>query len=145
MRFSLISTKSRLTTHNDWTQDMCASGKQCLTYTRLAASGCDLICSSLATWPVAAKTISLPIAAALEVLHTCLLIHDDIIDRDYVRHGRANVAGAYLNHYSHAKSKRAHHALSAALLGGDLAMSVAYQLVALPAHCLQTYKLRLSN
>ena len=36
----------------------------------------------------------LPIAAAQELLHVSMLIHDDIIDRDYSRHGVDNVAGS---------------------------------------------------
>jgi geranylgeranyl pyrophosphate synthase len=74
----------------------------------------------------------LPIAAALEILHTSLLIHDDIIDRDYMRHGQPNVAGQYLERYAEeyvAGAEKEHYANAAALLAGDLALSGAYELV----------------
>src|SRR3954447_4978535 len=34
------------------------------------------------------------VAAAVEVLHTAMLVHDDLLDHDEVRRGRPNVAGA---------------------------------------------------
>lgn len=64
------------------------------------------------------------VAAAWEILHACLLIHDDIIDRDLVRHGRPNIAGSY-----QVRIGDEHLAMSAALIAGDLALSAAYELV----------------
>lgn len=68
---------------------------------------------------------------AWELLHEALLIHDDIIDRDTVRHGQPNIAGNLQAHYTNAKTSadRDHFAASGALLGGDLALSGAYQLL----------------
>jgi geranylgeranyl diphosphate synthase type II len=74
----------------------------------------------------------LPVAVALEVLHASLLIHDDIIDHDYVRYGQPNVAGQYRERYTHetmSDVERDHYANSAALLAGDLALSGAYELI----------------
>jgi geranylgeranyl diphosphate synthase type I len=68
----------------------------------------------------------LPVAAALELLHNALLMHDDIIDRDTIRHGRPNVTGHYLSLYG---PTARHYADSAALVAGDLALSGAYELV----------------
>ncbi len=73
----------------------------------------------------------LPVAAAQELLHVSMLIHDDIIDRDYSRYGVDNVAGSYNKHYEpfvSDKTDRLHYAHSAALLSGDLLISGAYQL-----------------
>lgn len=73
------------------------------------------------------------VAAAQELLHFCLLIHDDIIDRDYVRHGVPNIAGRYKTSYADFipdTHERTHYANSAAILGGDLMLSGAYQLIA---------------
>lgn len=70
----------------------------------------------------------LPAAAAWELLHGCLLIHDDIIDRDDLRHGHPNISGTYKQFYS--ARDREHLALSTALIAGDLALSSAYQVVA---------------
>ncbi len=74
-----------------------------------------------------------PIAAALELLHQGMLMHDDIIDRDYMRYGVDNIAGSYRKHYSllaRARSDQLHHATSASLLAGDLMLSEAYGLIA---------------
>ena len=74
----------------------------------------------------------LPVAAAQELLHSCLLIHDDIIDRDYLRYGTANVAGQYREIYAAAglaQSEADHYSASAALLAGDLLLSSAYEVV----------------
>jgi len=72
----------------------------------------------------------IPIAAAWELLHACLLVHDDIIDRDLVRHNHPNLAGRYQSIYSTVTSAdTTHYALSAALLGGDLLLMSAYELI----------------
>ena len=81
-----------------------------------------------------------PVAAAMEMLHTAMLIHDDILDHDEVRRGRPNIAGtrrAALQGRHLSPAQVEDHVLAAALLGGDLALSSAYDLVAraeLPAH-----------
>lgn len=75
----------------------------------------------------------IPVAAAQELLHFSLLIHDDIIDRDYIRYGVANVAGQYRVAYSKyigSSEEQTHYAHSAAILGGDLMLSAAHQLIA---------------
>lgn len=73
----------------------------------------------------------LPVAAAQELLHMSLLMHDDIIDKDYIRHGQANVAGLMRNVYQGigAGDNSEHYANSAALLAGDLLISGSYQLI----------------
>ena len=75
----------------------------------------------------------LPAATALELLHLGMLIHDDIIDRDYVRYGVDNVAGGYNKKYDELvpdATDRLHYSHSAALLAGDLLLSEAYLLMA---------------
>lgn len=75
----------------------------------------------------------LPAAAAQELLHLGMLIHDDIIDRDYIRYGVDNIAGGYNKLYDELvsdKTDRLHYAHSAALLAGDLMISEAYLLMA---------------
>ena len=72
----------------------------------------------------------LPIATAWELLHACLLVHDDIIDRDLVRHGRPNIAGIYQEVYGDlGEADVDHYALSAALLSGDLLLMSTYELI----------------
>lgn len=74
----------------------------------------------------------LQIAAAHELLHISMLMHDDIIDRDYERHGILNVTGQYMKLYETKVSENdlTHYANSAALLAGDLLISSAYNLIA---------------
>ncbi|GAA1908202.1 polyprenyl synthetase family protein [Arthrobacter gandavensis] len=71
------------------------------------------------------------LAAVYELLHNAFLIHDDVIDRDVVRHGVPNLSGHYAN-----KSRRAgateeaaqHAGMAAGLLAGDLVLAGAYRL-----------------
>lgn len=74
----------------------------------------------------------MPVATAQELLHISLLIHDDIIDRDYIRRGVPNVAGTYRSIYSSylpESRELDHYANSSAILGGDLMLASAYQLI----------------
>ena len=73
-----------------------------------------------------------PIAAAQELLHLALLIHDDIIDRDYIRYGVDNISGQYNHLYQSMigdADERRHFSDSAAILAGDLLISGGYQLI----------------
>jgi geranylgeranyl diphosphate synthase type II len=72
----------------------------------------------------------LPVALAWELLHASLLIHDDIIDRDYVRHGIPNIAGQYQRMYDTiSEPMRSHYANASALLGGDILLSSAHTML----------------
>jgi len=82
----------------------------------------------------------IPVAAAMEMLHIAMLVHDDIIDRDEVRRGRPNIAGtrrAELASSDNTPDQIENSVLATALLGGDVAIASAYDLIAsapLPAH-----------
>ena len=73
------------------------------------------------------------IAGAWELLHNSMLVHDDVIDRDYQRHGQLNVAGqlrqAYQAYPDAAKS-HTHYAGGGAILAGDLLLAGAYHWIA---------------
>lgn len=72
----------------------------------------------------------IPVAGAQELLHISMLIHDDIIDEDYIRHDLDNTSGTYLKRYKPylgSKAELRHYADSAALIGGDLVLSAAHQ------------------
>ncbi len=78
----------------------------------------------------------LPVAAAQELLHLALLIHDDIADKDDVRYGTDNVSGQYVKIYTammaaktEGRSVTRHAAQSAALLAGDLLLTSAQTMV----------------
>ena len=73
------------------------------------------------------------VAAAQELLHTAMVVHDDLLDHDEVRRGRPNLAGSYRSRLA-AEGVTGHAAddqvLAAGLLGGDLALVSAFGLVA---------------
>jgi geranylgeranyl diphosphate synthase type II len=72
------------------------------------------------------------VAAAFELLHTALIVHDDVIDRDFVRRGKPNISGRYRATAvsNGADSTTAdHHGMSAAVVAGDLALFYSYRMV----------------
>lgn len=72
------------------------------------------------------------IGAAFELLHTALIVHDDVIDHDFVRRGIPNISGTYRDRAleSGATERVAEHrGISAAVLAGDLALFNAYRLI----------------
>ncbi|TAH32123.1 polyprenyl synthetase family protein [Candidatus Saccharibacteria bacterium] len=88
-----------------------------LTYTALGGSDSERV---------------VPAAAALELLHISLLVHDDIMDRELTRRGQPNVSGIYYQrHYTllDDDSQRRHYSDSAALLGGDLLLAGSLELM----------------
>ncbi len=72
------------------------------------------------------------IGAAFELLHTALIVHDDVIDRDFTRRGAPNLAGTYRDKALAAgasDSAAEHRGISAAVIAGDLALFNAYRLI----------------
>lgn len=73
------------------------------------------------------------VGAALELLHTAFVVHDDVIDGDEVRRGRPNVSGTFAARAAGAgaAAERAGHlGATAGLLAGDLALAAALRTVA---------------
>ena len=73
------------------------------------------------------------VAAAQELLHTAMVVHDDLLDHDEVRRGRPNLAGCYraaLASQGVVGPDAEDHVVAAGLLGGDLALVAAFGLVA---------------
>lgn len=78
-------------------------------------------------------TNALPAAAAQELIHQSMLIHDDIIDRDTFRYHIKNISGQYDDIYADLiknPAERRHFADSSALLAGDLLISEAHMQIA---------------
>jgi len=73
------------------------------------------------------------LAAAFEVLHAALLVHDDVIDRDFVRRGVQTLGGSYRDMATlagHSSADADHAGFSAAIIAGDLLLTGSLQLAA---------------
>ena len=70
-----------------------------------------------------------PVACAWELLHSGVLMHDDIIDRDNIRHNAVNVSGAYKEMYGSKVGDPQHFANASAMLAGVLLISEAQRIV----------------
>ncbi|WP_372697454.1 polyprenyl synthetase family protein [Arthrobacter sp. JSM 101049] len=73
------------------------------------------------------------LGAAFEMLHSALLIHDDVIDRDLVRRGRPTVGALYRKDaldLGHAGAEADHVGNAAALIGGDILLAGSLRLAA---------------
>ncbi|MCM3662262.1 polyprenyl synthetase family protein [Georgenia satyanarayanai] len=78
--------------------------------------------------------VAAQVGAALELLHTALVVHDDVIDGDTVRRGRPNVVGTFAadaRGRGHDAERATHYGQSAAILAGDLALAGAVRVIAL--------------
>ncbi len=73
------------------------------------------------------------VGAAVELLHTAFVIHDDVIDGDDVRRGRLNVNGTFAARAADAgvgPAEARHFGATAGILAGDLALTAAVRAVA---------------
>jgi geranylgeranyl diphosphate synthase type II len=74
------------------------------------------------------------VGASFELLHTALIVHDDVIDRDFVRRGIPNVSGSYrdIAHTAGLSIPTAEHrGMSVAVIAGDLALTGSFRLMGL--------------
>ena len=72
------------------------------------------------------------LAAAFELLHAALLVHDDVVDRDRIRRGRPTVAERYrqdIEAVGAPEEEALHLGRSAAIIAGDVLLTTAYRLV----------------
>jgi geranylgeranyl diphosphate synthase type II len=76
--------------------------------------------------------VAATVGAVFELLHASLVIHDDVIDIDFLRRNRPNVAGVYRDkvaRYGRPNDAASHHGASMAIIAGDLMLASAFQLL----------------
>lgn len=72
------------------------------------------------------------VGASFELLHTALIVHDDVVDRDFVRRGIPNVSGSYRDVAQTAGLSlptAEHRGMSVAVIAGDLALTGSFRLM----------------
>jgi geranylgeranyl diphosphate synthase type I len=103
--------------------DACLGGK-------MVRGGCILL---LADSFAANKTDAIQAAAAIEIAHAAILIHDDIIDKDALRRGKPAVHTLY-SYDRQTESNPQHYGTSMAICVGDIGTFLASKLFAELAH-----------
>lgn len=73
----------------------------------------------------------LKVSAAFEILHRFLLVHDDIFDRDQLRHGGPTLEKAYQDRFRETFPDQSSdiYGKGIAMIGGDLIHTFAYDLI----------------
>lgn len=72
------------------------------------------------------------LAAAFELLHAALIVHDDVVDRDHIRRGEPTVAEKYRQDIAATgapEDEALHLGRSAAIIAGDVLLTGAFRLV----------------
>ncbi len=74
----------------------------------------------------------LKIAAAIELLHSSLLIHDDIMDRDTFRRGNRTIFAQYMDMFNNKKEKEEayHIGESLGICAGDIGFFISFNIIA---------------
>lgn len=92
-----------------------------------------LFTSAYRAWGGTDMRAAASVGAAIELLHTAFLVHDDVIDGDDMRRGRLNVSGSHLEQARSAgveEDRAREYAAAAGILAGDLALTAALRTVA---------------
>lgn len=93
----------------------------------------ELFTATYSAWGGTDGDSAAAVGAAIELLHTAFIVHDDVIDEDDVRRGSPNVAGAHAQAARDAGA-REHQAgqfgATAGILAGDLALATSLKVLA---------------
>jgi geranylgeranyl diphosphate synthase, type II len=92
-----------------------------------------LFTAAYRAWGGTDPNASATVGAAIELLHTAFVVHDDVIDGDDTRRGRPNVSGSHLEQARNAgveEQRAREYASAAGILAGDLALAAALRTLA---------------
>jgi geranylgeranyl diphosphate synthase type I len=78
------------------------------------------------------KKMILDLCASIELIHSYFLIHDDIMDQDVLRRGMMTMHASYeqIHKKRYKKGDSAHFGQSVAIMGGDMANTFGYDILA---------------
>jgi geranylgeranyl diphosphate synthase, type II len=92
-----------------------------------------LFTAAYRAWGGTDMTAAATVGAAIELLHTAFVVHDDVIDGDDTRRGRLNVSGSHVQQARAsgvAEHRAREYGAAAGILAGDLALAAALRTVA---------------
>ncbi|MDY6907259.1 MAG: polyprenyl synthetase family protein [Chloroflexota bacterium] len=113
---------------NPWGADVCARLKGFATRGKMLRG--KLVVLSYLMFHDSIEPPVLDAAAAIELLHSSLLIHDDIMDRDLVRRGQPTVSAQYQGWgEGQGLSDPYHFGLSMGICAGDVAFFIALEIL----------------
>jgi geranylgeranyl diphosphate synthase type II len=93
-----------------------------------------LLTTAYRAWGGADPEAAATLGAAVELLHTAFVVHDDVIDGDDTRRGRLNVSGSHVEQARAAgvgEHRAREYGAAAGILAGDLALAATMRTVAL--------------
>jgi geranylgeranyl diphosphate synthase type II len=93
----------------------------------------ELFTATYRAWGGVDRDSAAAIGAAIELLHTAFIVHDDVIDQDDVRRGQPNVAGTHAQAARDAGAREpqaGQFGVTAGVLAGDLALATSLKVVA---------------
>jgi geranylgeranyl diphosphate synthase type II len=93
----------------------------------------SLLTTSYRAWGGTDARASAAVGAAIELLHTAFVVHDDVIDGDDTRRGRLNVSGAHAElarGAGVAEHRAREFGAAAGILAGDLALAASLRAIA---------------
>lgn len=86
-------------------------------------------------------------AMSIELVHTALLMHDDFMDQDDTRRGKPTSHEYYkgIHHQDHFKGDAKHYGESMAVMSGDVALCMGYEILGSVKGFPETFRLKALN
>jgi geranylgeranyl diphosphate synthase, type I len=125
---SLAKKQKNYAEVNPWGQDVSERFSQFATQGKLIRG--SLVCFSQELFGGKVDANAVSAGAALEILHSSLLIHDDIMDNDVLRRGQPSIHKQYEQLVSNVHKKNAAHiGISLGISAGDFGYFLAWEML----------------